>query len=84
MLTPVIPAPMIAISHSEGGFSYWPRESMGCRSDRQYERVLFGTGRPSGVSDEILSSWSVWVPLPKKDHKVFMMFYHATEEAAVG
>jgi hypothetical protein len=39
VLTPVMPVPMIAISHDEGSCSDEQYESMGCSSERQYDRV---------------------------------------------
>jgi hypothetical protein len=51
VLTPVIPAPIIAMSHPVGNCSDVQYESIGWSSERQYEEVGLGTGKPLLVSD---------------------------------
>ena len=56
MLTPVMPAPMIAMSHDEGRSSEEQKESIGCSSERQYDEVWFGSGKPLLFPDWMFSS----------------------------
>jgi hypothetical protein len=57
VLTPVIPAPTIAISHSVGRVSDVQYESIGWSSERQYEEVGLGTGKRL-----LISGWvSCWL-----------------------
>jgi hypothetical protein len=74
VLTPVMPAPIIAMSHSVGRFSDVQYESIGWSSERQYEEVGLGTGKPLLVSDWISAGRSclICVPFPKKEYRVFM------------
>jgi hypothetical protein len=58
VLTPVMPAPIIAMSHSGGSSSDVQYESIGCNSERQYEEVGLGTGKPLLLSDWASLAWS--------------------------
>jgi hypothetical protein len=73
VLTPVIPAPIIAMSHSGGRVSEVQYESIGWSSERQYEEVGLGTGK-------LLLFWTspdrsslAWLGLLKKEYRVFML-----------
>jgi hypothetical protein len=58
VLTPVMPAPIIVMSHSVGSCSDVQYESIGWSSERQYEEVGFGTGKPLVVADSMSLSCS--------------------------
>jgi hypothetical protein len=72
-----MPAPIIAMSHSEGKCSDERYESTGCNSERQYESVEFGTGRPPFVCSFVGPGCSF---RPNKDQKRFMISFQLSND----